>query len=230
MNGKTYGTVVAGTSLLRHGKAPRQTPADRNQMAWFECARCGTFKAIRVQSVRLGITVSCGCKGRKQFISHFEQRAANIAPAVQASIFKLAQHPNKKRRLDVYSLAKKFKLSKYTVDFIIAARCKALRALEALGDAAQRGLTRVERLWMSWTAKWNGIMADRRKERADRKAFLASLPHWRDRDAYIAAEAAADHSRMAAPVTDAMRASWQDLDADVVFVNGFIPVAYGVAA
>jgi hypothetical protein len=35
---------------------------------------------------------------------------------------------------------------------------------------------------------------------------------------------------MAAPVTDAMRASWQDLDADVVFVNGFIPVAYGVAA
>ena len=226
MNGINYGTPVPGSSLLRHGKAPRQSPADRNQMAWFECARCGTFKAIRVQSVRLGITVSCGCKGRRQFIEHHEQRAANIAPAAQEAIFKLARHPNRKKRLDVYSLAKKFKMSRYIIDFVIAAKCQALRALEGAGDAARRGMNRVERCWLRWTMKRNGILMDLRKMRADRAAFLAALPHWRDRDAYLAAEAADDKRRMGAPVADALRASWQDLDADVVFVNGFVPVAY----
>jgi hypothetical protein len=237
MNGITYGTPIAGSFLLRHGNAPRQNPADRNQMAWFECSRCGTFKAIRVQAVRLGITVSCGCKGRKEFIAHFEKRAANIAPAVQEAIFKLARHPNKKRRLGVYALAKKFKLSRYVIDFIIAAKCAVLRALEGAGDAALRGINWVERRWLGWTTKWNGMMKDTRKERADRAAFLAALPHWRDRDAYLAAEAARDRrisdAQMIAwlrelQMTEAARTAWRDeqADLDVVFVDGFVPVDY----
>jgi hypothetical protein len=241
MNGINYGTPIPGSSLLRHGKAPRQTPADRNLMAWYECARCGTFEAIRCRTVRLGITVSCGCKGRKQFILHHEQRAANISPIIASAIFRLARHVNKKKRLGVYALAKKFRLSMYVIDFVIAARCKALRALEALGDEARRGMNRVEKCWVNWRAKWDGMMADIRKERADRAAFLAALPHWRDRDAYLAAEAARDRrisdAQMIAwlrelQMTDAARTAFRDelAEADVVFVDAFVPVEYAVAA
>jgi hypothetical protein len=180
--------------------------------------------------VRPGITISCGCVGRKQFIDYHEQRAANISSVVQNSIFKLARHPNKKKRLGVYFLAKKFKLSGYIVDFVIAAKCAALRALKGAGDAALRGLNWVSRRWLRRSEEWDNYDLSGRKMKADRKAFLSALPHWRDRDAYLAAEAAAEATLRlcSTPMTDEMWTSLLDGSAEVEFVETFTPVEYTV--
>jgi hypothetical protein len=234
LDGKTYGTAVAGTMLLRHGDGPRRSATDRNRMAWYECANCGAFKMIRVQSVKPGTTISCGCVGRKQFIDHFEQRAANLPARTQSEIFKLARTGNKKKRLCIYYLMRRFKLSKYVIDFVIAAKCKALRALKGAHDAVINARARVERQWIHWSQKWYYRDPVGEKMRADREAFLAGLPHWRDRDAYLAAEAA-ENARIIAlqfkhPMTAKLLRELLEGDAEVEFVDVFVPVAYSLQA
>lgn len=183
LNGKIYGIPVEGTELLRHGNAPRRSKADRNQMAWYECTRCGEFKSIRAQSVRPGTTVTCGCKSRKQFIEHFEQRAANLPTATQRRIFELARHRSPRKRLNAWELANKFKLTKYIIDFVIAARCAALRAIAKVGNVVMNALSRRE---FDWVQRFQ-LYREGRAYSAERDNFLASL-HWRDREAYLAAE------------------------------------------
>jgi len=230
MNGIHYGIPVAGTRLIRHGDAPRRSATDRNQMAWYECANCGAFKMIRVQSVKPGTTISCGCVGRKQFIIHHEQRAANLPQATQNAIFKLARHPNKKKRKGVYFLAKMFKVSTYIIDFVVAARCASLRALKGAGETALRGLNWVSRKWAEKSIRWANFDLAGERMKADRDAYLAALPHWRDRDAYLAAEAAkaAEDAqiRAAAPMTDELWAAVLTGEASVEFVEEFTPVAF----
>ena len=226
LDGKTYGTPVTGTMLLRHGDGPRRSATDRNRMAWYECVNCGAFKMIRVQSVKPGTTISCGCVGRKQFIDHFEQRVANLPASTQREIFKLAHHPNRKKRLKWWHLTKRFKLPKYVIDFVIAAKCKALRALQGAHDSVVHGLSRVERGWIDWYLKW--FTPD--PIAAGRKAFLAGLPHWRDRDAYLAAEAAERARTYALQLMTSkqLRELLENENTEVEFVDVFVPVAYSL--
>jgi hypothetical protein len=183
INGNTYGVPVEGTELLRHGNAPRRCPADSNRMAWFECTRCGEFKAIRVQSVKPGTTVSCGCKGRRQFIEHYQQRAENLPVATRNQIFDLAHHRNKRKRMKVFELVRKFNLPKYVIDFVIAAKCATLRVLACAGKAAIEALEAPALFWVE------SYMLLRSTSRYW-ETYTAQLDamHWRDRTAYLAAE------------------------------------------
>ncbi len=196
MNGISYGVPVPGTDLIRHGNAPRKSSTDRNQMAWYECTRCrkynegSNFKMIRVQSVRPGHTVSCGCKGSKQFSDYMQQRAANIPVDTQRLVFKLATRARK--RLSRSRLAEKFKMSKYLIDFIIAARCAVLRTVVQVGKLAKNilhGLGGLSKLEFAWAARFEEQVSmeelARRIEGMSEEEFLAPL-HWRDRYAYKA--------------------------------------------
>jgi hypothetical protein len=217
LNGKTYGIPVEGTELLRHGNAPRRSTSDRNQMAWYECTRCGEFKSIRAQSVRPGTTVTCGCKGRRQFIEHFEQRAANLPIATQKRIFELARHRSPRKRLSPWELANKFKLTKYVIDFVIAARCAALRAIAEVGNIVMNALSRREFDWVRRFQLWKEECA----RSDDRNAFLAGL-HWRDREAYLAAELKAMSVSTAVDIHPLL----QDPEADVEW--GWHPLPFPV--
>ena len=140
-------------------------------MAWYECTRCGEFKSIRAQSVRPGTTVTCGCS-RKQFIEAFQQRAANLPTATQRRIFELARHRSP-RKLSPIEVANKFKLTKYIIDFVIAARCAALRAIAKVGNVVMNALSRRE---LDWVQRFQLYREGRHS--AERDNFLASL-HWR---------------------------------------------------
>ena len=183
LNGKIYGIPVEGTELLRHGNAPRRSKADRNQMAWYECTRCGQFKSIRAQSVRPGTTVTCGCKAASSSlnISNSEQPTCLLLPRGGYLNSHVTALPGSVST--AWELANKFKLTKYVIDFVIAARCAALRAIAEVGSIVMNALSRREFDWVRRFQLW-------REERAcsdDRNAFLAGL-HWRDREAYLAAE------------------------------------------
>ena len=216
LNGKTYGTPVAGTNLVRHGDAPRRCASDRNRQAWFECD-CGEFKAIRVQDVKPGVTISCGCVGRKRFITHYEQRAANLPAHTQQRIFDLSRHPSRKKRLTVFELVKKFKLAKYTVDFIIAARCRVLKSMALTGHAVVKILSRIQARWMKWTS----IGQENLMDRDNRTHFLNGL-HWRERRAYMDVEKVANAALLAAQAgidQDHVRALILDPESVIEFVR-----------
>ena len=217
LNGKLYGTPVAGTNLVRHGDAPRRCAADRNRQGWFECTMCGEFKTIRVQDVKPGTTVSCGCVGRKQFITHYEQRAANLPTHTQEKIFSLAHHPSSKKRVTAFELAKRFKLAKYVIDFIIAARCRVLKSMALAGHAVVNVLSRIEARWMKWTSIWQS----NRMDRDNRRQFLDGL-NWRNRGAYLEAERAENAANRAACAgisEDTVRALICDPASEVEFVR-----------
>jgi len=136
INGKSYGTTVEGGWLLRHGKAPRDNPKDRHQRYWFECTLCGTFKAIRATRVHGGKTGtrSCGCHGRKQFVDLHESLAGKIGPRLRLKIWRMVRG---RRRKTSETIALMFKLTKYCVNFIVAAHCRLLRAVANLRQNAR---------------------------------------------------------------------------------------------
>ena len=189
INDKTYGVLVPGTELLRHGRAPRRSAIDRAPQAWFECDLCGDFKMIRIADVKPHKTVSCGCKRHQQSINYYEQRADNLPASVKAQIFELANHPDKKKRLCNYCLAKKLKLSGYVVNFALAARKRWLTAVARAGQAAKAGLTRIEKGWLAWKLDSVARFAERFADWMAREEFVSSL-HWRDQLAYAQAELA----------------------------------------
>ncbi|MGA2169498.1 MAG: hypothetical protein ABSG62_14910 [Terracidiphilus sp.] len=109
-----FGTAVPGTFLLRHGKAPHFTSTDHAAAAWYECTRCGEFKAIRVGDVKPGRTVSCGCKGREGFIAHCKQRVSNLPRGTRKQMRRLAR-----KGVPTGNIAKQFHLDKYVVSFTV---------------------------------------------------------------------------------------------------------------
>jgi hypothetical protein len=141
LNGKTYGVPIVGTELIKHGNAPRRCPSDPNRMGWFECRRCGEFKAIRVQSVMQGATKSCGCKGRRQAIAHDQQRADNLLAAPTPELTSdLAGRPHHWKQSPIYALAEKCKPAKSVIDFVGAAQGAILRVMARAGKVVFNAL------------------------------------------------------------------------------------------
>jgi hypothetical protein len=95
-------------------------------MGWFECRRCGEFKAIRVQSVERGVTVSCGCKGRRQPIAHDQQQSDNL-PA--------AGRPHQGTGSLINALTEKYKPVKTVIDSVSAALRGIHRVMAGAGKA-----------------------------------------------------------------------------------------------
>jgi hypothetical protein len=199
---KQYGVPVAGTFLLKHGRAPRNRAGDRNARSWYQCTRCAErkFKIIRDSRVRSGETISCGCVGRERFKTRFSILAEAVPEPKRRLIFKLARR--RRRPLTAKTIAKRFGLEKYTVDFIIAARCAALRALAATRDALRKGLSWLEQCWITKYDRDARRDAKPLAYAAAREAYLDGL-HWRDRLVWLAAEKA---KICRGPVPDAIRA------------------------
>jgi hypothetical protein len=110
-------------------------------MGWFECVRCGEFKAIRVQSVKQGATVSCGCKGRRQTIADDQQRADNLPAAATPKLTSdLAGRPHHWKQSPIYALAEKYKPAKSVIDFVGVAQCAILRVMVRAGKAVFNAL------------------------------------------------------------------------------------------
>ena len=213
-----HGTLVAGTHLLYLGPAPRRSARDRNRMGWYECTACDqcNVMAIRVARVKPGSTISCGCVGKKLFVSHYEQRAHNLLVRTQREIFRLAKSPNRKRRLTVYQLMGKYKLDRYVIGFVLAARAKYLKALPAL----RAGLNTVEQHWLARKDKY----ADTNQQGANRNAYLKALSAW-DRSAYLALELKTAMAKMLSFVTpprqtaEGLAELMEDLGVEVEFVE-----------
>jgi hypothetical protein len=180
-----YCQHVAGTSLRRHGDAPRRSSRDRNRMTWFECELCGEFKMIRVSAVKPGCVVSCGCKGRKQFINYYEAIAAKISLATRKAVYELAYEYRRGRRMYRHEVAQHFRLDRYVVDFLIVAHQRFLAEVAKLGRRSVALLSRVERQWLFRITS----RLQQRKALAKRQAMLDAM-HWREREAYLAAERA----------------------------------------
>jgi len=136
LNGTMYGTPITGTTLIQHGYAPRRRPADPNRMVWYECACCGVFKAIRLQSVTGGATVSCGRKCCRQSITNDIQLMDNLSTATLRLTPELDNRTRQERRSIIYHLVDKLKLPRCVINFLIATKCATLRALGGAGKAA----------------------------------------------------------------------------------------------
>lgn len=193
VNGKQFGTPVEGTHVLRHGDAPRRSPADRNKMAWYECTcdsacDCDKFFCCRVADVKAGKQVSCGCVGRKQFTRHFEQRAANLLTAVKNEIFNLTHKSHRRwnrntrrfgrwtERISRAAVARRFKLEKYVVDFVIADRCRLIRAVAKLGKYGWNLLSETERTWFRFQEAATRLKASETAEIAAVVSAFEALP------------------------------------------------------
>jgi hypothetical protein len=136
VNGKTYGIPIVGTDLIKHGKAPRRCSSDPNRMAWFECRRCGEFKAIRVQSVERGATVSCGCKGRRQPIACDHQQADNLLAVRTPKLTSdHAVRPHQRKRSFINVLSEKCKPAKTVIHSVSSALRAIHRVMAGAGKA-----------------------------------------------------------------------------------------------
>jgi hypothetical protein len=154
-------------------------------MGWYHCMRCGEVKMIRQQSVRPDHTVSCGCKARKQFINYYEAIAAKISLATRKAVYELAYEYRRGRRMYRHEVAQHFRLDRYVVDFLIVAHQRFLAEVAKLGRRSVALLSRVERQWLFRITS----RLQQRKALAKRQAMLDAM-HWREREAYLAAERA----------------------------------------
>jgi hypothetical protein len=170
VNGKQYGELVEGTYLEFLGRAPRLSSTSRAAMGWYHCTRCGEIKMIRRQDVKPGGTVSCGCKGRKQFAQYHEDIAAKIAPATRKAVFESA-YALRRRRVERAEIARRLHLTRYVVDFLIAAHQRFILATAALGKQARSLLSHVE---LRWLPRISSRYAQR-KALAERKAMLNGM-------------------------------------------------------
>jgi hypothetical protein len=154
-----------GTCLWLIGKAERLSAKNRHAMGIFWCDRCGSVKKVRIADVKPHTTITCGCFGRKQFIEHYEQHADNLASRVRNRIWGLKyaeQHWTCKhlaRRTNA-GIARLLRLPKYLIDFVIAAKCKLLRAIAKSGKAMlDAALPRSQWVWLH-AFKFKGIRRD----------------------------------------------------------------------
>jgi hypothetical protein len=108
--------------------------------------------------------VSCSCVGKKAFTDHYKQRAGNLPAAVKDEIFRLT-HTVRRRVRECYftgrrvrwtekttreDLARKFHMDRYLIDFVIAARCRFIRAAAKRGKYGWNLLSRTERAWFKF--------------------------------------------------------------------------------
>jgi hypothetical protein len=108
---------------------------------------------------------------------------------------------------------RRFRLSKYVVDFVISARCAVIKSLAITGQAIVKTLSRIEARWVKWTS----IGRESRMDRDNRTQFLDGL-HWRERRAYLDAEDAENAAQQAARAgidEDKVRALILDSETDV---------------
>lgn len=183
INCKQFGVRVEGTELEFLGRAPRLSASSRAAMGWYHCMCCGEVKMIRQQNVRPDHTVSCGCKGRRQFIKHHESIASKISPSIRKQVFEGLYEFRRGRRQYRHEVAQRFRLDRYVIDFLVAAHQRFLAEVAKLGRKAVDLLSRIERHWISRiTSRYQ-----QRKALAQRQAMLDAMP-WRDREAYLAAE------------------------------------------
>ena len=151
VNGRIYGELVAGTWLEFLGRAPRNSATDRHANGWYCCTRCGEIAMIRRADVKPHGTVSCGCKGRKQFMDHFEAAAQRLPEATRQRVWALhcgdsGRGQRRGQRFSSKVISAIVQQPRYTVDFVVAQVCKALRAIAQSG----RSILDVALSYQSW--------------------------------------------------------------------------------
>lgn len=190
VNGEQIGVLIPGTWLEYLGKAPRKSATQRAAMGWYHCTRCDkgdkSIKMIRQQSVTPSHTVSCGCKGKKQFKDHHEAIADTISTSTRRAVFAEAYRRRKNSLLNPrYWTSITFNLSRHIVDFVIKKHFRFLRAVAALGKAAMSSLSYTERYW-ALRIRSNPVVGQSAYWVA-RCAAIEAM-HWRDRAAFLAKE------------------------------------------
>jgi hypothetical protein len=186
----TYGQHIEGTHLTFFGRAPRQSATARHRVGWYWCELCKDIKVIRIKDVRPDHTVSCGCKGHKDFDRHNRQRAANLSIRTRREIFRL-HYAGRKRSLRIDQLVYRFHLDKYLIVYALMAHRAALLALRATKSALLKLLSKAETWWLGREEdreedeeRRNKYSDDPDNYEGDRSAYLKSLPWW-DHQAYI---------------------------------------------
>jgi hypothetical protein len=133
-------TLVSGTHLWFMRRVNRLSESDRNGRGRYWCESCKAIKIIRIADVRPGTTISCGCIGRQLFIEYHEKLAGRLPDKVRNRVwsFRYAKPHWTRRHMprpDSAAIAKRVKLYKYLVDFVISTTCKSLRAVAVSGKS-----------------------------------------------------------------------------------------------